>query len=132
MTLQWMDHGSCVPIGAAAWFGPDGENSQHAGPRIRRNRLTCLGCPVRSECARYAVDTHTAYGVYAGFDLGEAQGRRDIREWLRSRTSNVVHIASRRPVDPVSLSDHPEAVKARNRQARIEDARRNAAAEASA
>jgi WhiB family transcriptional regulator, redox-sensing transcriptional regulator len=129
MNTRWMEQAACVPIGVNEWFGPSGESGINAGKRTRRNCDVCTACPVRLECARYALQTRTSSGVYAGFDLDEPFSGRALRAFV-AQHNVVVDIGKRRHIAP--LSNHPEAVAARNRRARLEQQRRNAAAEASA
>lgn len=129
---RWMDQGSCVPIGQDEWFGPDGETGINAGKRTRRNQDVCGTCPVRVECGGYALETRTSSGVFAGFDLDKTDGRKELKAWVAAHTPRYVDLPAPRRVTVINLSDHPQAVKARSRRARLEAARRDAAAEASA
>lgn len=41
----------------------------HAG--VKRAKLLCRGCPLRTVCGDYAIGRGDAYGVWGGFSEGE-------------------------------------------------------------
>ena len=66
-TWYWSDHGSC---------------------RERAAKIICMQCPVRVECADYAVRTREPYGVWGGLaeaDRERIYSRLDVRQYPRQR-----------------------------------------------
>lgn len=65
----WRDTAECRTIGGDAWF-PSGRPSARA-LKVMQVVAICNDCPARVACARYALDTNRAIGVWGGVDLGD-------------------------------------------------------------
>lgn len=62
------------------WFP---EEDEWNTPEVHRARSTCLRCPVRAECANYAIENRVPHGMWGGltemergFYPSSARGRR--------------------------------------------------------
>lgn len=56
---DWMREAVCTQTDVEAFF-PEGGSSAALARRV------CLGCPVRSDCLKWAMDTDERYGVLGG------------------------------------------------------------------
>ena len=80
---EWRFDGACVGLDQSLWF-------PSTGHRPTKALVVCGGCPVRRECAEYALEQNQHWGVWGG--LTERQ-RFDVK---RHRRIGLVH-----PLDPV-------------------------------
>lgn len=68
---DWQRHGACRGRDSAQFFHPDGERGLSRLRREAAAKVVCSGCPVRPECAAYALSTREPYGVWGGFTEAE-------------------------------------------------------------
>jgi WhiB family redox-sensing transcriptional regulator len=66
----WMAKGSCRGMDPDVFFPSDGAGVVHA-------RRVCVGCGVREECLRFALEHHIDHGVWGG--ASERERRRLLR-----------------------------------------------------
>lgn len=80
MTVDWMVRGACRNADPELFF-PAGRRGQWTSRQLRAARRICSGCPVNTECLRYAlVNPHlAAQGYWAGTVPVE---RRRLRQQL--------------------------------------------------
>lgn len=55
----WRDDAPCAQIGGDVFFDTD----RHAAANAKR---VCLTCPVRTECAEFAIRANQTYGIWGG------------------------------------------------------------------
>jgi WhiB family transcriptional regulator, redox-sensing transcriptional regulator len=67
--LSWMDQARCAETDPEAFFPEKSENSRDA-------KRVCAECPVRAECAGYAIENFIQWGVWGGLTPRE---RADVR-----------------------------------------------------
>lgn len=104
---EWQGRGLCRGRDSAQFFHPDGERGSSRRLRDGAAIELCRTCPVRSECAAYALRSHEPYGVWGGFTEAERLllirlGWEDTADRFRRRVD--VRTLQRR-VDAVS--EHP-------------------------
>ena len=71
--LDWMDLAKCAGTLTMAGWHPvmsQGRNDRRYEEKVARCRSYCDGCPVRKDCARFALDCKAVSGVWAGVDVG--------------------------------------------------------------
>lgn len=79
----WMEEAVCPSSGADVFFPEKGGNAQTTDEAKR----ICGGCPVRTPCLAYALETQQAFGVWGGLTERERRAlaktvkvdRRDTR-----------------------------------------------------
>ncbi len=87
-TWFWQEHGSCRSVDPTLFFHPQNERGT---ARIRRDRTAkaiCARCPVRLDCADYAIRAREPYGVWGGLsedDRERIYRRLDSRNYPRQR-----------------------------------------------
>lgn len=74
---RWMPSAGCRGVDPALFFPGLGEDT---GPA----KAVCRGCPVRAECAEFALDTVQREGVWVGLSERE---RRRLRRARRVRAA---------------------------------------------
>jgi WhiB family redox-sensing transcriptional regulator len=55
------------------FFSPDGERGSAKRRRERAAKAICASCPVREDCASYAIGNHERYGVWGGLSEHERE-----------------------------------------------------------
>jgi WhiB family redox-sensing transcriptional regulator len=64
---EWQMKGTCRTVDASVFFWSD----QTARPMRRRReaaaKAVCARCPVRAQCATYALSTREPHGIWGGF-----------------------------------------------------------------
>ena len=72
--ISWMPDGNChnKPHLTSLLYAVYAEE-------IRRAKRICEGCPVASECLKYALDTRQNFGIWGGKSESE-------RRWIRRRS----------------------------------------------
>ncbi|MBI1352527.1 MAG: WhiB family transcriptional regulator [Actinomycetales bacterium] len=88
----WQEHGSCREADPLLFFHPQNERGSSRARRDRAAKLVCAGCPVRMECADYAVRAREPYGVWGGLSEEEREhiyARLDSRHYPRSRGEGI-------------------------------------------
>jgi len=63
---QWQEHGSCREADPTLFFHPQNERGLARARRDRAAKSVCASCPVRIECADYAIRAREPYGVWGG------------------------------------------------------------------
>ena len=63
----WQHRGACRDRDSSQFFHPDGERGASRGRRELAAKQVCRRCPVRAQCAAYALATREPYGVWGGF-----------------------------------------------------------------
>jgi WhiB family transcriptional regulator, redox-sensing transcriptional regulator len=84
----WQDHGSCREVDPLLFFHPQNERGSSRIRRDRAAKLVCAACPVRMECADYAVRAREPYGVWGGLseeDRERIYARLDSRHYPRAK-----------------------------------------------
>lgn len=82
--IGWMDDAACRP-------DPRWTDATPSDAQLDRLGMECVPCPVRSECARYALDNEVEGGMYAGVWLpssgrfGRNKERTDNVAWVEAR-----------------------------------------------
>jgi WhiB family redox-sensing transcriptional regulator len=71
----WMSEGICGQAEPDAWF-PEKERD---GGDARLVRRICNGCPVRRQCAEYAIDERIPHGIWGGMSPNERSAERRAR-----------------------------------------------------
>ncbi len=87
-TWNWSDHGSCREADPLLFFHPQNERGSARKRRERAAKVICMQCPVRMECADYAVRARESYGVWGGLseeDRERIYSRLDVRQYPRRR-----------------------------------------------
>lgn len=86
----WAQHAKCRWIDPELFFAADGERGAAKVRREQAAKAVCAICPVRAECATYAVDTRQHEGVWGGLTETErAQLRRRARTAATSAPQDV-------------------------------------------
>ena len=84
----WQDHGSCRGADPLLFFHPQNERGSSRIRRDRAAKVICASCPVRMECADYAVRAREPYGVWGGLseeDREHIYARLDSRHYPRGK-----------------------------------------------
>ena len=100
----WQDHGSCREADPLLFFHPQNERGSARTKRDRAAKLVCAGCPVRLECADYAVRAREPYGVWGGLSEDEREvifARLDSRHYPRAQGEGI-RAAAREIAEAVS------------------------------
>jgi WhiB family redox-sensing transcriptional regulator len=63
---QWQESAACRGADSALFYAPEGEYAFARLQREERARQLCAGCPVREECAEFALATGERHGVWGG------------------------------------------------------------------
>jgi WhiB family redox-sensing transcriptional regulator len=87
--MEWIQRASCLEEDPDLFF-PVGTTGP-AVDQTARAKAVCEGCPVRSECLAWALDTAQDAGVWGGLDEEE---RREIRR-ARRRAAAAAAAAAR-------------------------------------
>lgn len=84
----WQDHASCREADPLLFFHPQNERGSSRIRRDRAAKMVCAACPVRMECADYAVRAREPYGVWGGLseeDRERIYARLDSRHYPRAK-----------------------------------------------
>jgi WhiB family redox-sensing transcriptional regulator len=87
-TWDWSAEGSCREADPNLFFHPQNERGAARIMRDRAAKGICAGCPVRTECADYAVRAREPYGVWGGLTEEDREAiyrRLDSRNYPRAR-----------------------------------------------
>jgi WhiB family redox-sensing transcriptional regulator len=90
---QWQDHGTCSEVDDTLFFHPPNERGLARIRRDRAAKAVCARCPVRIECADYAIRSREPYGVWGGLteeDRERIYSRIAIAEYPRARGAGAV------------------------------------------
>lgn len=100
----WQDHGSCRSADPLLFFHPQNERGAARVRRDRAAKVICASCPVRVECADYAVRAREPYGVWGGLseeDREQIYARLDTRHYPR-RQGEGARLAAREIEEAIS------------------------------
>jgi len=70
---SWRLWAACRKTGGELFFSPDGERGSTKRRRERAAKAVCAICPVREDCAAYAIGNHERYGVWGGLSEHERE-----------------------------------------------------------
>lgn len=70
--LGWLDRAACAGMDDRAFFA----NGKHSREQVKAARKVCNACPVRAQCAAYAINTGEYYGVWGGMSQQQLRQRR--------------------------------------------------------
>jgi WhiB family redox-sensing transcriptional regulator len=70
---SWRLLAACRTAEGDLFFAADGERGLAKRRRERAAKAICIGCPVRQECARYAISNREPYGVWGGLSEHDRQ-----------------------------------------------------------
>lgn len=82
---RWRDQASCGSTDPVLFF-PVGSTGD-AVDLIRAAKAVCQGCPVRSACLNFALETNQEAGIWGGTSAEERRMLR--RRWLAGRRGQV-------------------------------------------
>jgi WhiB family transcriptional regulator, redox-sensing transcriptional regulator len=85
---DWQEQGSCRSADPTLFFHPQNERGSARRSRDLAAKSVCASCPVRLECADYAVRAREPYGVWGGLTEEEREriyARIDLAEYPRQR-----------------------------------------------
>ncbi len=100
----WQDHAACREADPLLFFHPQNERGSSRIRRDREAKLVCAACPVRMECADYAVRAREPYGVWGGLseeDREHIYARLDSRHYPRGKGDGL-RAAGRDYIEAVS------------------------------
>ncbi|MFI9340010.1 WhiB family transcriptional regulator [Streptomyces sp. NPDC052773] len=80
--LDWLQQAACAGLDHRAFFA----TSRHARAQVNAARRVCAACPVREQCATWAIQTGERWGVWGGMSQQELRRRRR-RFTSRAKTS---------------------------------------------
>lgn len=63
---QWQESAACRGADSALFYAPEGEYAFARLQREERARQVCAGCPVREQCAEFAMAIGDRHGVWGG------------------------------------------------------------------
>lgn len=63
---EWQDSAACRGTDVSSFYSPARERGRAKEARERRARQVCSGCPVRVECAKFALAIGERFGVWGG------------------------------------------------------------------
>jgi WhiB family redox-sensing transcriptional regulator len=63
---EWQESAACRAADSSRFFSPTGERGEARRERERRARALCDVCPVREECARFALTIGEEHGIWGG------------------------------------------------------------------
>jgi len=89
---HWQEVGACREADPLLFFHPQNERGASRDKRDRTAKNICAGCPVRMECADYAVRAREPYGVWGGLSEDERDtiyARLDSRHYPRARGEGI-------------------------------------------
>ena len=101
---HWQEHGACLEADPLLFFHPQNERGSARIRRDRAAKMICASCPVRVECADYAVRAREPYGVWGGLskeDREQIYARLDARHYPR-REGEGARAAAREIADAIS------------------------------
>ena len=85
---DWQEHGECRSADPTLFFHPQNERGSSRRSRDRAAKAVCAACPVRVECADYAIRAREPYGVWGGMTEEEREqvyARIDLTVYPRRR-----------------------------------------------
>jgi WhiB family redox-sensing transcriptional regulator len=105
---NWQEEAACGGMDSSIFFHPQNERGSARSKRDRMAKLVCARCPVRLECADYAIRAREPYGVWGGLteeDRERIYARLDARHHPRRRGEGLRVAGSDvdRAISPVAL-----------------------------
>jgi WhiB family redox-sensing transcriptional regulator len=91
-TWFWQDYAECRSADQQLFFHPQHERGTRRRQRDRAAKIICARCPVRIECADYAVRAHEPYGVWGGLteeERASIYARLDLTNYPRIRGTGI-------------------------------------------
>lgn len=70
---SWRLRAACRAAEGDLFFAADGERGLAKRRRERAAKAVCVACPVREECAGYAIATREPHGVWGGLSERERE-----------------------------------------------------------
>jgi WhiB family transcriptional regulator, redox-sensing transcriptional regulator len=70
---HWQEHGSCQTADPTLFFHPQNERGAARRSRVQAAKRVCASCPVRTECADYAIRAREPYGIWGGMSEEERE-----------------------------------------------------------
>lgn len=95
-TWFWQADAECRGADQRLFFHPQHERGTRRRQRDRAAKMICARCPVRIECADYAVRAHEPYGVWGGLTEEERAAiyaRLDVHNYPRARGMGLAFAA---------------------------------------
>lgn len=105
---HWQDHGACRDTDPAIFFHPQNERGARRARREVAAKRVCAPCPVRLECADYAIRAREPFGVWGGLTEEERElvyARLGSRDYPRERGSGA-----RNAADVIAAAVSPRAL----------------------
>lgn len=96
-TWFWQAQGSCRTVDPTLFFHPQNERGLSRLRRDRQAKAVCAPCPVRLECADYAIRAREPYGVWGGLteeDREHIYRKLDSRNYPRRRGQGLAAAGS--------------------------------------
>lgn len=114
----WMALAACRGYDPETWFPGEGR-----GPRdTTRARRICVDCPVRQQCADYAIATSANYGIWGGLTVNQRNRiARDRAGGIPGLNAKPRASVSRCPADHPYDSQNTGVNGGRNRRCRACD-----------
>ncbi len=72
-TWFWQEEGLCRSADPLLFFHPQNERGSSRVRREQSAKRVCASCPVRLECADYAIRAREPYGVWGGLSEEERE-----------------------------------------------------------
>jgi WhiB family transcriptional regulator, redox-sensing transcriptional regulator len=87
---DWRAHAACHGIGGL-FFQVDPDSPLATEHRISKAKQVCRECPVRAQCAAYALTVAEPYGIWGGFTERERMLLLDSdwKQWANRRCTWV-------------------------------------------
>ena len=82
LTNDWWKVAACRDAEPELFFPISGTAA--SSPQIKRAKLICASCPVRSKCLSYALDHRQEQGIWGGLTEEE-------RRWIPRRSLQFSH-----------------------------------------
>jgi Transcription factor WhiB. len=70
---HWQENGSCQTSDPTLFFHPQNERGAARRSRVQAAKSVCGSCPVRTECADYAIRAREPYGIWGGMSEEERE-----------------------------------------------------------
>jgi len=70
---SWRAGAACRSVDGDLFFAADGERGLAKRRRERAAKAVCAGCPVREDCAGYALAKREPHGVWGGLSEGDRE-----------------------------------------------------------
>ncbi|MEU8537109.1 WhiB family transcriptional regulator [Streptomyces parvulus] len=71
-SLDWMARAACIGVDTRAFYA----NGKHSREQVNAAKKVCNACPVRAQCAAYAITTGEKWGVWGGMTQKQLRQKR--------------------------------------------------------